>query len=194
MSLYVSNVSEAQPNTTNMKHARPQEQGFTLFEMLIIIAILGIILALAGWGFFNRNVALEESRKWHSEMMGLRSQAMANTEARRMIWLNNKTVKIQRAKRCSAPLGDWEDVKEMKVKYDKIRIRTNQIDATDSTNLPSGSRPVVCFTSRGLASKNGHLNVTDIQNRNKYRYRVEVAIGGGVRTIERPKQEPNNEG
>lgn len=163
-----------------MKYVRPQEQGFTLFEILVIMAILGIILALAGWGFFNRNVALEESRKWHSEMMGLRSQAMANTEARRMIWLNNKTVKIQKSKRCSAPLGEWEDIEEMKVKYDFVDLTLEKEQGTIASNLPNGADLVACFTSRGLANGSKNLKVSGKRNA----YLVQVALGGGVRTVE----------
>lgn len=157
------------------------QAGFTLLEMLVVMAVLGIILSLGVSSYLStRNPPREAARTVHAALFTLRSQAMSNTQARRLVLVNEQELVLQSALRCSeTDQSRWTRIGTIPIERGNrpLTLITNNPTPADPT-VPSGTLLVVCYTPRGLASRAGFLGITD----GRRTHEVEVALGGGLRT------------
>ncbi|THF68952.1 hypothetical protein E7T06_14380 [Deinococcus sp. Arct2-2] len=110
----------------------------------------------------------------HASLFQLRSGAVSNTQARRMILNSSQQLVLQSAVRCSETnASKWTDL-------GTVPLTLNSYGRTVllSTLTPGPNPVVVCFTSRGLAAPNGRLTLRE----GTRTLHVDVALGGGVRT------------
>lgn len=154
--------------------------GFTLLEVLVVLAIFGLLFSLAGWSYLStRNPPRDAARAVHAALFTLRSQAMSNTQARRMVLVSDKELLLQSALSCGeANPTKWTQVGSVPLDAGPRPLTL----VADGPVLTGTTRLVVCFTPRGQASQAGSLRVSDP----KRGYLVEVALGGGVRTSAAP--------
>lgn len=166
---------------THSLHSRTATHGFTLVELLIGMAILGIIGAMGISSYQStRNPARDAARTVHAAFFTLRSQAMSNTQARRLVLVNGKDLVLQSALRCSETNQTrWKQIGTVSLESATplVTLTAPTLITTDTT-VPSGTKLVACFTSRGQASTAGSLRIAD----GKHTYLVQVALGGGVQT------------
>ncbi|MFB9993430.1 Tfp pilus assembly protein FimT/FimU [Deinococcus oregonensis] len=149
--------------------------GFTTIELLIVMAIIGILTALGVQSYLStRNPARDAARAVHATLFQLRSNAVSNTQARRMILNSSQQLVMQSAVRCSeTDASKWTDLGTVPLSLNSYG-RLVQL----STTTPGINPVVVCFTSRGLAAPSGRLTLRE----GTRIYNVDVALGGGVRT------------
>lgn len=163
--------------TTPKNSIHSPTQGFTLLELLVITAILGILFGLGIYSFSNlRNPARDTARTVHSAMFQLRSSAVTNTQARRMVLIDSKTLSLQSALSCAeTDQSKWTEYGTVELPSpmnSKPVTLTNDVTPTPTPNV------IVCFTPRGQASAAGSLKITDT----RATYTVKVALAGGVQT------------
>ncbi|MBZ9713859.1 type II secretion system protein [Deinococcus multiflagellatus] len=155
---------------------RPQQQGFTLLEALLVMSIVGILFGLGMVSFQNlRNPARDTARAVHSALFQLRADAAANTQARRMVLNSAGELELQSALKCD------ETNQNAWTLYSKVDLpeRLNRRPVTLSREGGALSpNVIVCYSPRGLATVNGQLNIDDT----KARYSVQVALSGGIKT------------
>lgn len=149
--------------------------GFTIIELLIVVAIVGVITALGIQSYrSSRNPARDAARTVHATLFQLRSNAISNTQARRIILNGSQQLVMQSALRCSETnASKWTDLGTV-----PLTLNAYGRTVTLSTPTPGTNPVVVCFNSRGLAAVAGRLTFTEgtrVLN-------VDVALGGGVRT------------
>ncbi|MBB5376083.1 prepilin-type N-terminal cleavage/methylation domain-containing protein [Deinococcus metalli] len=155
--------------------------GFTLVELLIVLAVLGILFALGISSYRSTlNPARDAARTVHAAFFTLRSQAMSNTQARRLVLVGSKNLVLQSALRCSETTQtNWTQIGTVDLGTSSLPLTlTAPTPATTDPTVPTGTKLVACFTSRGQASTAGSLRISDT----KHAYLVQVALGGGVYT------------
>lgn len=165
-----------------------QQAGFTLLELLVVMAIVGILAGMGFWSYSStRNPPRAAASVVHATLLTLRSQAMSNTQARRLMLVNKKDLKLQAALRCSeTDQSKWTDLDTVSLDAGN---RPLVLDASAPTpanpTVPTNSLLVVCFTARGLAEPQGALSAARFLSiaDTKRTYRVEVALNGAVRTV-----------
>lgn len=108
--------------------SRPQEAGLTLVELLIVLAIVGIVLAI---GFFNGRGLLEG-----------RQEAAAVNSLRQSVW-QGATAASARGRSVQLFLNG----RSLEVRDGATVIRRDELPAGVSTNLPQGV--VLSFTPPG---------------------------------------------
>lgn len=145
------------------------------------MAILGILFSLGMFSYLStRNPPRDAARTVQAALFTLRSQAMSNTQARRMVLVNGTDLVLQSALRCNeTDQTKWTQIGTVPLDPGNgtLALVTPNPTPADPT-VSATSRLVVCFTSRGLASRAGSLNINDA----KRIYRVQVAVGGGIKT------------
>lgn len=149
--------------------------------------MIGTILAV---GFLNfnkyRNTPKDVAQIIYGNLLRERSQAMANTEARRLIMKANGALVMEEALNCKSAPTSWQNQKT--ISFQNVRSDFSLDTFTIVPPTPAdptlfiGDRLVVCFTSRGTAvipqsATSGWVRVFNT----KYRFVVETALGGGVR-------------
>ncbi|MBB5234552.1 type II secretory pathway pseudopilin PulG [Deinococcus budaensis] len=155
--------------------------------MLVVLAILGIIAALGVWSYLAaRTPARDAARTVHAHLLTLRSQAMSNTQARRLVLTAGQELVLQSALRCS----ETDQSRWTRLGGVTLPPPSNQVTLAAAGPLPpdptvpGDTRLVVCFGPRGLAEPGGgdgaarFLTLRD----HKRTYRLEVALNGAVRT------------
>ena len=106
-------------------------RGFTLLEVLVVLAVLGIMLSLGFWSYLSaRNPPRDAARTVHAHLLTLRSQAMSNTQARRLVLTGEQQLVMQASPRCSeTDQSRWTDL--------------TLAEALTPGVLPPGAPPVV---------------------------------------------------
>lgn len=152
--------------------------GFSLLELLVVISILGILSSVGVYSLLNtRSPARETALTVHSELFKLRSGAVSNTQARRMVLTSTGLLQLQSALRCNdTDQSHWSTYATVTLPTPSTRYPVTL--STSSTPAAPAPNVVVCFTPRGLAEAEGQLNISDTRGR----YTVRVALAGGVQT------------
>lgn len=161
--------------------------GLTLLELLVVLALLGIIAALGMWSYLAaRHPARDAARTVHAHLLTLRSQAMSNTQARRLVLTADRALVLQSALRCGeTDQSSWTSlgVVALQPPADRVTL-TAAAPVPPNPTVPGSAQLVICFGPRGLAEPGGadsaarFLTLQD----HKRTYRVEVALNGAVRT------------
>ncbi|GGM16954.1 GspH/FimT family pseudopilin [Deinococcus aerophilus] len=161
--------------------------GFTLIELLVVLAIVGVLFALGTYSYLStRNPPRDAARTVHAALITLRSQAMSNTQARRLILVNDKELILQSSVRCSeSDQSKWTPIGTVGLDAgNRPLVLTASKPSPANPTVQSNALLVVCFTSRGMAEPQGamtaarFLNLTD----GRRTYVVEAALNGAVRT------------
>lgn len=165
-------------HTTEVSFPRAQS-GFTLLELLVIMAILGILFALGGYSYLStRNPPRDAARTVHAALLTLRSQAMSNTQARRILLVDDQNLILQSALKCSeTDQSKWTQIGTVPLDSGARPLTLSTLKAPGDAVTPDTYK-VSCFTPRGLAEKAGSLGISD----GKRAYLISVALGGGVKT------------
>lgn len=162
--------------------------GFTLLEILIVLGILGILMGIGAYSYFQAiNPPREVARTVHSKLIQVRTDARANTQARRVL-LTGQNLTLQSAVRCSeSDPSRWSSAGA--ITFDGVQrshlvtLSTASATGTPDPSLPAGAKLVVCFTSRGLAQPPaGQTLAALVVSDSRRTFNVEVALGGAVRT------------
>ncbi len=160
-------------------HFSRAQSGFTILELLVVMAILGILFAVGGYSYLStRNPPRDAARTVHAALLTLRSQAMSNTQARRIILVDDQNLVLQSALRCSeTDQSKWTQIGTVPLDSGSRPLTLSTLK-TPADLIAPGKYTVLCFTSRGLAAKAGFLGISD----GKRAYLISVALGGGVKT------------
>lgn len=162
--------------TTPKNSIHSPTQGFTLLELLVIMTILGILFGLGVWSYQSaQNPAREVSRGTHAALIQLRADAVANTQARRMILTTGGDLQFQSAATCAATAWTQTGTVPMTDLDPQSRV---SLTLASPTFTAAQTKVVACFSSRGQASASSELQV----RAGTRTYVVEVALGGAVRT------------
>jgi prepilin-type N-terminal cleavage/methylation domain-containing protein len=146
-----------------MKRLKQASHGFSLIELLIVIAVLGILLGIAAVTLNGLNQPLENaSNQLQSVLKGSRIKAISTTSAHRVRPLDSKNIVVEWSKNCAETA--WTP------------------DSTLAANLPdevelSSTTWSVCFNSRGVANAVTSVSVQNDAGRTKT---VKVFLGGAV--------------
>jgi len=143
---------------------RCPEAGFSLIEMLVVLAILGILLSIMGLNLRPFADPLQDSAaRIEGFLKQTRAKAMATTSAYR-IHYGSGFLYAERAHRCTDT--QWTPDPKLRMQLpDRVSVNWG------------GSQPV-CITSRGYATASRTVVLTDDRGRQK---RVTLLIGGAVR-------------
>ncbi|MFT2721597.1 type II secretion system protein [Deinococcus sp. A31D244] len=162
--------------TTPRNSIHSPTQGFTLLELLVVMAILGILFGFGMWSYRSaQNPAREVSRGTHAALIQLRADAVANTQARRMILTNGGDLQFQSGATCAATT--WTETSTVPLADLDPQSRVS-LTLASPTFTAAQTKVVACFSSRGQASASSELQV----RAGTRAYVVEVALGGAVRT------------
>lgn len=162
--------------TTPKTSIHPPTQGFTLLELLVIMAILSLLFGFGMWSYQSaQNPAREVSRGTHAALIQLRADAVANTQARRMILTAGGELQFQSAATCAATTWTQAGAVPLAALDPQSRV---SLTLASPTFTAAQTKVVACFSSRGQASASSELQVRV----GARAYAVEVALGGAVRT------------
>jgi type II secretion system protein H len=143
------------------------QQGFTLIELLIVIAIIGIMAGLSVVGLRGlRNDLTANASELEAQVKLTRSKAMTTTRAYRLIQVSENRIEAEWSERCNDANGWTKDTAIWMELSERVSISGTPQDDV-----------IICFTSRGLASTNPILTLTDTQGDT---VEFEVLIGGAV--------------
>lgn len=149
-------------------------QGYTLFELLIVIAIIGIMSGFGIYSFLNlKNSARDTTQTVLGALTQARTGAMTNTLAYRILYRNGAFM-LQSALSCAATTG-WTDINTNFVELPS--------DVTVTTTAPitgASANVVVCYTARGLAVASTDVTLVDTKN---HSYTLKSYYGGAVRVV-----------
>jgi prepilin-type N-terminal cleavage/methylation domain-containing protein len=154
------------------RSTRGARQGFTLIEIIITLAVIGIVLAIAALNLRGFHDPLHEAATDLSGLMKQsRAKAMATTSAYRVL---------------VSPSGSQHLITEAAISCDTASTGWTA-DSALTTDLPAhitmtvtqGSLPT-CFDPRGIASEDVIFKLTDGNGRTMS---VEVMLGGAVRIL-----------
>ena len=142
---------------------RLSEQGFSLFELLTVLGVMGIIMAYASYDYRAlNNPAGNAASELASFVRAVRSKALATTSAYTIEDETNRRLVTYTSSSC----GDM----------------TRTADATLVYELPAGANLQssgfsICFSPRGLSNTSAELEVRDSRSTKQ----VQIVLGGGVR-------------
>ena len=150
-----------------------KKNGFSLVEVLIVIAILGIVLAIAGPNLFQyrHNVNLREAvRDISAEMNLCRQRAIAENIQYRISF--NFVGSEYTISRLPLGSGTWQNVSKGKLGGGNAAI-------SFSSTTFSGSPPTLTFLPRGTTTAGGALVIAHSKSPRKAT--ITVNITGRVR-------------
>lgn len=144
-----------------------QTEGFTLLEIVLVVAIVGIVLAIAAVGLRSLSDPVGKAASAiQGTMKQARSRAMSTTSAYRISLANSTTLQATYAYTCDDTTG-WTRDPRFDVSLE------NGVTITSPTTVG----PIVCFDSQGIANANPTVS---IQGNDGKTASVEVLVGGAV--------------
>lgn len=143
-----------------------RDAGFTLFEMLVVLAVAGILFGIAGIALINlRNPAKEGQSLTSAALRTVRARAIASTSAyRMMVTADRLNLQADKGSDCNAV--SW------------VRQPGNDVTLPDKA-IFKNSAWSVCFNSRGTIAlvPSAPLTITDTRN---HQLGIQVFLGGAI--------------
>jgi type II secretion system protein H len=150
-------------------HVQSRRRGFTLIEFLVVVAVIGIVAAIAALDVRPlNNEARNAASEFASTVRQTRARAMATTSAYRLVLVANDRVVVETRATCD---GSETWVAEPRLEF----------SARDGTRLVAGASvgdEIACFSSRGIATADPDLTFRDGRGREAT---VTILAGGAVR-------------
>lgn len=161
-------------HTQQQSRAGPRTNGFTIVELLVVMAIIGIVGSLALYGLRGLSPrAVDVAGQLGGTVKQVRAKAMATTSAYRLLYVSENELRAEWARSCNAAAADWTVDARMGLELpDQFAISQNDGSAYATND------EILCFSPRGLSNVNPTVLVTDTQRGNSAS--VEVLIGGAV--------------
>lgn len=156
---------------------KPKQSGFTLIEILVVVAILGILMAIGIISYANaRSPAQEAKNTLNAILFQTRAEAAGTTSAKRLRVSNDyKKVFIDTSKRCNDPEVTWK-LGEQTINMPEKMVR-KPLTIKPKNPLGPDDNILICFTSRGLVDKNKTIQISDTQSK----FFIDLSLAGGVR-------------
>lgn len=146
---------------------RPQRQGLTLLEVLLVVAVVGIVLAIGAVSLRRLGDPLGAATSAvEGTFRQARAKAMSTTSAYRVSRSGPATLAVAYARTCSDS-GAWTP---------DPRLAT-ALEHGATLERPDADGVIVCFDSRGIADANPTVTVRGPDGGTRD---VEVLIGGAV--------------
>ncbi|MDZ7707506.1 MAG: prepilin-type N-terminal cleavage/methylation domain-containing protein [Trueperaceae bacterium] len=168
-----------QTGTHQERNATMRRQGFTLLELLILLAVLAIVFAIAALDVRPlNNEARNAANEVASAVRLTRARAMATTSAHRLVLASGAELRMEAAVACDDASG-WTD----ETRFATTLSGTAEIAELSDTGLPADYAPaaagdvLLCFDPRGLADASPTVKIEDGRGRIA---EVDVYAGGGV--------------
>jgi prepilin-type N-terminal cleavage/methylation domain-containing protein len=155
-----------------------RRHGFTLLELLILLAVLGIVFAIAALDVRPlTNDARNAATELASAVRLTRSRAMATTSAHRLVVDGPSSLRVEAAVGCDDPEDDWAVEDRFGTTFSG-GATLQEIAQGGGDPAPAASGDVLlCFDARGLADASPTVLLEDGRGRSAT---VDVYAGGGV--------------
>jgi prepilin-type N-terminal cleavage/methylation domain-containing protein len=145
-------------------------QGFTLIEMLVTMAVIGILFSIAALSFQRLDNPVQDGvAELSSFLKQTRATALSTTSAYRLaISADSTTLSATTAPSCATPTAAWTADPATKL----------TLPATVVISAITGGTWPICITSRGFSTQDVTLTLTGSNARTG---QVELLIGGGTK-------------
>ncbi len=144
-------------------------RGYTLLEMLVLLAVLGVVLSIAFINLRPLDSPIQNSLSLTSGFLRqVRAKAMATTSSYRVRFGSSQQATVEYAVSCGATT--WTADSQVIL----------QLPSEVQLNAPDWQTLVICFNARGLVDAGKTLTLRDNRGTSK---QLELMLGGGVRSL-----------
>lgn len=156
------------------------QQGFTLLELLVVVAITSILLTIAALNVGKLNNDLGNTVSILSgSFTRARTQAISTTSAVR-ITLKNGEIGFDTRDDCKDNTDTWQGIKNINIVIPTtIKLSSSTLSPIDQSNSSSEKYLLACFNPRGDLSDTGP-EILDVKDNKGRTNTITIYATGGV--------------